>query len=271
MDRLLWTVAVCTATAPRISIPTTYGPCAADSAEHRVIQPFAFPDRSDNLLGYDTGDVISCTGTGQDGDIQAGVAWPSPRFTDNSDGTVTDNLTGLMWTQNANPAGNYTDWQSALDYVQTLNTGGHTDWRLPDVIELESLINDDEPDSVAWLNSQSFTQVQCCVGCGYWSSTTNANDPGGAWFVDMGDCSVDNDDKSGGDGDYYAWPVRGGPVGGSSGTSTISPATTTTSQTETTTTRALPQQLSPNYAQQKQFTAGIVRKPSCCVSIGIRY
>ena len=51
------------------------------------------------------GNVIPCAGTGQDGDIQAGVAWPNPRFTDNGDGTVTDNLTGLMWTQNANPAG----------------------------------------------------------------------------------------------------------------------------------------------------------------------
>jgi len=40
-------------------------------------------------------------GTGQDGDIRAGVAWPVPRFMDNGDGTVTDNLTGLIWTQNA--------------------------------------------------------------------------------------------------------------------------------------------------------------------------
>ena len=54
---------------------------------------------------WDTiGNVIPCPGTGQDGEIQAGVAWPSPRFNDNGNGTVTDKLTGLMWTQNANPA-----------------------------------------------------------------------------------------------------------------------------------------------------------------------
>ena len=56
---------------------------------------------------YDTsGTQISCTGTGQDGEIQAGVAWPSPRFVDNGNETVTDNLTGIMWSKNANlPAG----------------------------------------------------------------------------------------------------------------------------------------------------------------------
>ena len=85
------------------------------------------------------GNVIPCSGTGQDGNIQAGVAWPNPRFTDDGDGTVTDNLTGLMWTQNANPAGKYMTWQQGIDYVKTLNTGGHADWRLPNVNELESL------------------------------------------------------------------------------------------------------------------------------------
>ena len=40
--------------------------------------------------------------TGDDGDFEKGVAWPSPRFTDNDDGTVCDHLTGLMWAKNAN-------------------------------------------------------------------------------------------------------------------------------------------------------------------------
>src|SRR5208282_4265467 len=43
------------------------------------------------------GNVIPCTGTGEDGALQEGVAWPSPRFTDNGDQTQTDNLTGLRW------------------------------------------------------------------------------------------------------------------------------------------------------------------------------
>ena len=40
--------------------------------------------------------------TGDDGDLEKGVPWPSPRFTDNGNGTVTDNLTGLTWLEDAN-------------------------------------------------------------------------------------------------------------------------------------------------------------------------
>ena len=36
-------------------------------------------------------------GAGDDGDLEGGVAWPNPRFADNGDGTITDNLTGLIW------------------------------------------------------------------------------------------------------------------------------------------------------------------------------
>ena len=47
------------------------------------------------------GTAIDCAGTGQDGDIRAGVPWPIPRFVDNLDGTITDTLTGLMWLKDA--------------------------------------------------------------------------------------------------------------------------------------------------------------------------
>ena len=50
----------------------------------------------------DNGFVIPCDNTGQDGEYQKGVVWPAPRFTDNEDGTITDNLTGLMWLKDAN-------------------------------------------------------------------------------------------------------------------------------------------------------------------------
>jgi len=49
--------------------------------------------RTGQLIAYYPGD---------DGDIQAGVGWPTPRFTDNGDGTVMDNLTGLVWLQDVN-------------------------------------------------------------------------------------------------------------------------------------------------------------------------
>ena len=56
--------------------------------------------KTGQFLCYDNeGNVIDCAGTGQDGDLQMGRASPDPRFTDNGDGTVTDNLTGLIWLQ----------------------------------------------------------------------------------------------------------------------------------------------------------------------------
>src|SRR4030067_533587 len=90
---------------------------------------------------YDTaGAVIPCAGTGQDGDIQAGVDWPSPRFTVSTDGyCVTDNLTGLMWVRS--PDSVTRTWQQALDYANGLSLCGYTDWRLPNVNELESMVN----------------------------------------------------------------------------------------------------------------------------------
>lgn len=58
---------------------------------------------------YSDGGVIEdCTGTGQDGEIRAGIQWPAPRFKDNQDGTVTDHLTGLVWLKDASCSGDKT-------------------------------------------------------------------------------------------------------------------------------------------------------------------
>ena len=78
--------------------------------------------RTGQTTCYDTdGNVILCEGTGEDGEIQAGLAWPKPRFTDNGDGTVTDNLTGLMWFKDGDCLGNKT-WPDVLYTVADFNT-----------------------------------------------------------------------------------------------------------------------------------------------------
>ena len=160
---------------------------------------------------YDeNGNVIQCTNTGQDGDIQAGVEWPSPRFEDNSDGTVTDHLTGLIWLKNAN-CGGAMNWNDALTYCNNLASGscGLTDgsaagdWRLPNIVELESLVNAEASNPDAWLNTQGFTNVQSA----YWSATTLADATVGAWYVSIGYGHVNYDAKS---LIFYGWPVRGG-------------------------------------------------------------
>ena len=89
--------------------------------------------KTGQTLCYDTaGAVIDCEGTGQDGEYQAGVVSPDPRFTDNGADTVTDNLTGLIWTKDSNRAGESMIWQEALDYCKDLSLGAcGNNWRLP--------------------------------------------------------------------------------------------------------------------------------------------
>ena len=172
----------------------------------------------------DNGTVIPCIGTGQDGALLAGAPWPAPRFTDHGDNTTTDNLTGLIWANNANLLGtvdadNDTDspngdgsvtWQHALDYIKRLNRLnylGHNDWRLPNVNELESLINAGLYNP-ALPASHPFTNVQ---SGSYWSSTSYAYGTSGAWVVDMNDGFVNYYYKT--NSYYYVWPVRAGQCG----------------------------------------------------------
>jgi len=155
---------------------------------------------------YNSGETeipeIPCAGTGQDGEIQAGVNWPSPRFKVSGD-VVTDNLTGLMWTMNANLPGEMT-WDEALVYCNNLTLGGYSDWRLPNVNELESLINANELSPADWLNTRGFNNVQAPH---YWSSTTNVGYADNAWVVYMDQGGVYGSYKS---YSNYVWPVRGG-------------------------------------------------------------
>jgi hypothetical protein len=139
---------------------------------------------------------------GDDGNLQEGVVWPSPRFTDNGDGTVTDNLTGLMWAKDGDLGGTK-NWADALTYVSALDHATYDDWRLPNVNELESLINAEQASSAAWLNAQGFTDVQAGT---YWTSTTYGNNPLNAWVVNMEDgYVVASNPKTFA---FYLWPVR---------------------------------------------------------------
>jgi hypothetical protein len=150
-----------------------------------------------------------------DGATRAGVKWPDPRFKDNGDQTVTDNLTGLMWTKDANAPGAGTcgsettmNWQTALDYVACLNANnylGHNDWSLPNINELESLVNAGQSNTATWLNGQGFSNVQSNY---YWSSTSAALRTSNAWFVNMEDGSVEDPDVDFKLARNYVWPVR---------------------------------------------------------------
>ena len=63
------------------------------------------------------------------------------RFIDHRDGTITDTETGLMWTREDSYVhlGRYLNWEQSKSYVDELNTGGYTDWRLPTAAELKKI------------------------------------------------------------------------------------------------------------------------------------
>ena len=63
-----------------------------------------------------------------------------PSYRDNGDGTVTDLVTGLMWQQSYGPGEKIT-FDGAFDYADGLELAGYTDWRVPTIKELYSLID----------------------------------------------------------------------------------------------------------------------------------
>jgi len=145
-----------------------------------------------------------------DGYYHKGVSW-GLRFTDNGNGTVTDNLTGLIWLKNANCFADET-WNSALSACNTLSSGTcglsdgsiAGDWRLPNLKELLSLVDYDYVNPAMW-GKDFFDNVQSGI---YWSSTTYALGPSDAWLVSMYNGGVYGANKY--SYYYYVWPVRGG-------------------------------------------------------------
>ncbi len=152
----------------------------------------------------ESGSVIDCHDTGQDGEIQAGLKFAKNRFTKNRQ-TIYDNDTGLMWSRRATVDKNTMDWDSAFDLVSEMNSEmahGYNDWRVPNIIELESL-TDMSQHSPALPNDHSFNDVQEF----YWSSTTSRYDTNYAWVLYMVDGAVGVGHKP--LSEFYLWPVRG--------------------------------------------------------------
>ena len=160
------------------------------------------------------GTEITCTGTGQDGDIQAGAAWPNPRFTPGTGAEaecMIDNLTGLMWPKSGNLPNSTKTWNDAIDYANNLTLCGHDDWRLSNVNELESIVNPSQSNVGEWLNTQGFTNVQSSLF--YWSSTSYSGSADYKRTVNMSDGHRGYVDGSGWVSVAYIWPVRAGQSG----------------------------------------------------------
>jgi hypothetical protein len=134
------------------------------------------------------GDDVACTGTGQDGELKAGFGL---RYTSNDNGTITDNNTGLVWEKKT--AANMFDaymWDEAFHYVAGLNAvnfAGHSDWRLPNVRELQSIIDYGRIGPAVAPAFNDCANGSCTVSGSYWSSTSAVASPILGWRVNFYD------------------------------------------------------------------------------------
>jgi hypothetical protein len=175
-------------------------------------------DQGDQTLG-------ACPGTpaGQDGEQQPGVE-RTGTLVDNGNGTVTDTLTGLTWEKLSDDDSIH-DWDDTYTWLAAFATkiallnsadfGGYSDWRVPTVTELQSIVN----YGAAWPAAYAEFNTSCTPGCAvticsctrsyyYWSSTTYQDSPAAAWIVNPNAGGVMAVAKS--TGNVYVRAVRGG-------------------------------------------------------------
>ncbi len=117
----------------------------------------------------------------------------SPSFTDNGDGTVTENNTALMWQQDGTSS---MTWEAALAQCEGLTLANYEDWRLPNIKELRSISDDDNlyhpsVSSTYFTLTETYPQTTTV----YWSSTTRENGTEQAWYVDFYYGLVSHKDK----------------------------------------------------------------------------
>lgn len=154
------------------------------------------------------GNPVDPAGSGQDGETQAGLASPTPRFIDHGDGTVTDKLTGLVWTKNADMFG-FRTWDQALTVCNSLANGSYGlmdgsaagDWRLPNFKEIESLV-DYGSVGPSLPGGHPFVNVR---PSSYWTSTSVTTAPTQAMFIILGVGPGIFENK---EHPFFVWPVR---------------------------------------------------------------
>jgi len=120
--------------------------------------------------------------------LAATAAWATdPRFTIEEvtgDSTVIDDQTDLEWQREPDVVAGHT-WVAALDHCEALSFGGHDDWRLPNPMELSTIVDELVTTGPAvngtFFVSASFNTIA------FWTSTTNPKNPGNAYIVRFND------------------------------------------------------------------------------------
>ncbi len=166
--------------------------------------------------------------------VRGNTNYGQNNFVDNGDGTISDLATGLMWQKSDN--GNGLNWEEALSYAQSQETANHSDWRLPNAKELQSIV--DYSRSLQTTNSAAINPIFNCTAITdpennlnygfYWTGTTHLdgiNPESHAVYISFGEAqgymngslmdvhgagAQRSDPKSGNIGDY---PQYFGPQG----------------------------------------------------------
>ena len=190
--------------------PADFATCQSDLAACQLMPPGRLLETGQTQC-WDMGHMpTSCTGTGQDGETQRGLA---RAYTDNGDGTITDDRTGLMWEKlssfdlSVNDSEDAYTWHDAFSVkIGALNGSafaGHTDWRLPNQFELYSLLDlgKSTPAVAAAFDTVctpgcSNTTCSCTLSDFYWSSTTYEDGTAIAWYVDFANGYVGGEGKA---------------------------------------------------------------------------
>ena len=218
------------------AIDTGYFPNIQGS-EYWSSTPFNFGSKSAWCLNFNGGGIhiyersrgkYSCAVRGEKYDSSShsdqvmplnGVETVDSRYVDNNDGTVSDTITGLMW-QKAMPDFEMT-WAKALEYCENSTLANYSDWRLPTLKELISLVDYNRYDPTIDISFFPNTAASH-----HWTSTTGGYSSCYAWLVDFYKGNEGNQTKS---WDAYVRPVRGGQAN-ASGYLVVSPLNRTVSK-----------------------------------------
>ncbi len=145
-----------------------------------------------------------CPSEGQDFYGQDGTYLINPpNLTDNGNGTVTDNLTGLIWEKKTTETEAYTfTYDNAITYCNDLVLGGYSDWRVPTRKEFSTLLNYGvvSPSlDITYFPDYSYILPD---EINYWTSSDYYNDPSKAWVVQISFGLIDKLTKT------YATPIK---------------------------------------------------------------
>jgi hypothetical protein len=173
---------------------------------------FIVPDTGQTLC-YDWEALMDCPEEGQDFYGQDGnYTINPPNLTDNGNGTVTDNLTGLMWEQKSEDGEKLTyTYDNAVKYCEDLALGNYDDWRLPTRTEYSSILNFGRVSpslDIIYFPYYSYVKP---TEINYWTSSKYHDDPGKIWKVQISFGLIESADLTGDEPVLFkARCVRGG-------------------------------------------------------------